>query len=104
MILERPAQYPEVKELKMEIAATSLDNLIKVLEEQRAKRQLDHRQFSAFLGISESYWSMIRTGERKPNLNVLSIMMQKLPEITPEAIMYILQTIKQGNDDTIQKG
>lgn len=88
----------------MEIATTPLDDLIMVLEEQRTKRQLDHGQFSDFLGISESYWSMIRAGERKPNLNILSILMQKLPEITPEAIMYILYTIKQGDHDTIQKG
>lgn len=81
----------------MEGAASQL---IKAVEEQRTKRRLDHRAFSALLGIHESYWHRIRTGERSPNLNILTIFMQKLPEVTTGVTIYIMQ---QSNNDTIQK-
>ena len=88
----------------MELATTALEDLIKALEEQRKKRQLDHSQFSKLLGMSASYWSMILNGERKPNRNILAKFIQNLPEVTSEAIIYDLYTLRQGNDDTIQKG
>lgn len=76
------------------------DELIKAIEAERIRRRLDHRAFSALLGIHESYWHRIRTGERPLNLNTLQIFMQKLPEVTPEVTIYFM---RQGNDHTIQK-
>ena len=73
---------------------TELD-LINALERERRRRQLNHRAFSTLLGIHESYWHRIRTGERSLNLNTLQIFMQKLPEVTPEVTIYIM---RQGND------
>lgn len=75
---------------------TALQQLIKAVEGQRTKRQLDHRAFSALLGIHESYWHRIRTGERPLNLNTLQIFMQKLPEVTPEVTNFV---VSQGNNN-----
>ena len=69
--------------------------LINVLEGERKRRQLTHKAFSDLLGIHESYWHRIRTGKRSVNLNILTLFMQKLPEITPEVTIYI---VRQGND------
>lgn len=69
--------------------------LINVLEAERIRRKLNHHAFSTLLGIHESYWHRIRTGERPLNLNLLTIFMQKLPEVTPEVTIYIM---RQGND------
>jgi len=69
--------------------------LIKVIDNERIRRNLDHRAFSALLGIHESYWHRLRTGERAFTLNVLTILMHKLPRVTPAVTTYIL---RQGND------
>ncbi len=79
---------------------TEARQLINVLEGERIRRQLDHRAFSTLLGIHESYWHRIRTGERPLNLNILTILMQKLPDVTPEVIVYIM---RQGNDGEAEK-
>lgn len=76
----------------MEIETT---NLITAVEEERIRRQLSQAAFSKLLGISESYYSMLKSGSRKPNLNILTLFMQKLPEVTPEVTIYIM---RQGND------
>lgn len=69
--------------------------LIKAVEEERTRRGMDHRTFSTLLGIHESYWHRLRTGERTINLKVLTILRQKLPEVTPEVTIFIM---RQGND------
>lgn len=71
-----------------------VSDLIKAVEEERIKRKLDHKAFSVLLGIDESYWHRIRTGERPLNLNILQIFMQKLPDITPEVTNFV---VSQGN-------
>ena len=69
--------------------------LIRVIEKERKRRRLSQVAFSRLLGISESYYSMLKTGDRKPNLNILTLLMQNLPEVTPEVTIYIM---RQGND------
>lgn len=78
-----------------------LDDLMKAIEKERKGLRMNHRTFSDFLGIDPSYWHRIRTGERPLNLSILTLFMQKLPGVTPEITIYIM---RQGNDDTIQKG
>lgn len=74
---------------------TATKELINVLEGERIRRRLNHHGFSTLLGISDTYWHRIRHGERTLNLNMLTLFMQKLPEITPEVTIYIM---RQGND------
>jgi len=74
---------------------SSTKQLINAIEAERAKLKLNQYEFSDFLGITESLYSMLKTGSRQPSLKVLSIFMQKLPEITPEVTIYIM---RQGND------
>ena len=59
------------------------------------RRGLDHKGFSTLLGIHDSYWHRIRTGERSPTLTILTLIMQKFPELAPEVTKYIM---RQGND------
>jgi len=70
-------------------------NLIEAIEEERISRRMDQGEFSEFLGISESYYSMIKSGTRRFNLNILILLMQKLPAITPGITIFIT---RQGND------
>jgi len=79
---------------------SSTKQLINAIEAERAKLKLNQYEFSDFLGITESLYSMLKTGSRQPSLKVLSIFMQKLPEITPEVTIYIM---RQGNDGEFSK-
>ena len=81
-------------------ATAALNGLIRALDDQRIKRQLNHHDFSVFLGISESYWSMIRNGKRNLTPNLAVMFMQKLPELTPAVTTFIM---RQGNDGDNQK-
>lgn len=78
------------------IQATRVDNLITALEAERTRRDLDHRGFSTLLGIHESYWHRIRTGERAPNLNILTLVIQKFPDLAPAVTEYIM---RQGDGE-----
>ena len=57
---------------------------------------MNHRAFGTLLGIHESYWHRLRTGERAFNLNTLTLIMQNLPGITPAVTEFI---VSQGNND-----
>jgi len=70
-------------------------DLIATLEAERIRHKLDHRAFSTLLGIHESYWHRLRTGERAFTLNVLTLLMHKLPRVTPAVTIFIM---RQGND------
>jgi len=76
-------------------------DLITALETERERRGLDHRAFSTLLGIHESYWHRLRTGERAFNLNTLTLVMQNLPGITPEVTAFI---VGQGDNDGRREG
>lgn len=78
----------------------STKQLISAIEAERAKLRLNQCEFSEFLGIPESLYSMLKTGSRQPSLKVLAIFMQKFPEITPDVTIYI---IHHGNDGDFQK-
>jgi len=73
---------------------TSQTDLINAIEVVRIRRGLDHRDLSTLLGIHESSWHKFRTGERPLNLNFLTLLMQKLPEVTTQVTIYIMS---QGN-------
>ena len=65
------------------------DDLIATIDRERIRLNMDQRAFSNFLGISESYYSMLKSGDRKPSLPLLSTLMQKLPQFTPEITVFI---------------
>ena len=81
--------------------ATTL-SLIKAVEAERLKRQMSDRRFSReVLGISPSYYCLLKSGKRTLTLDVLQIFMQKLPKVTPEVTIYFM---RQGNDADNKKG
>ena len=83
----------------MEITTTGL---IRIIEKERRRRQLNQGAFAKLLGISEPYYSMVKTGERRPNLKMLTIFKQRLPEISRYVDQYL--NYVTGNDhETIQK-
>ena len=85
----------------MKQAVTGAD-LIKALEAERIRRGLRHRAFSTLLGIHDSYWHRIRTGERAFNFHTLQLVKQNLPILSPEVDSY-LSYITGDNHETIQK-
>ena len=75
---------------------TSTLNLINAVDRERERRRMSDRKFSMqVLGISPPYWCLLKAGKRPPTLSFLTILMQKLPEITPEVTNFIM---RQGND------
>lgn len=80
---------------------TARTNLINAVERERIKLQMSDRKFSNHvLGISPSYWCLIKKGTRSLTLNILTNFMQKLPGVTPEVTFYIM---RQGNDGGREK-
>ena len=76
-------------------------NLITAVEAERMKRQMSDRRFSReVLGISPSYYCLLKSGKRAITLDVLQIFMQKLPEVTPEVTIYFMH---RGNDGDNEK-
>ena len=75
---------------------TATKDLIKVIDKERTKRNLSHRQFSLMLGIDPALWHRIRAGERPVSLNTLQIFMHKLPELAPAVTDFV---VSQGNNN-----
>ena len=61
---------------------------------------MNHQAFSTLLGIHDSYWHRLRTGERAFNLNTLTLIMQNLPGITPAVTDFIVQQGQNSSDNT----
>ena len=62
--------------------------LINAMEAERVRRGLNHQDFSALLGITDSYWCMIRKGKRRPSLNLVATIHEQLPEVSIYADAY----------------
>jgi hypothetical protein len=71
-------------------------DLIAALEAERVRRDLDHRGFSTLLGIHESLWHRMRTGEREPTLDTLTKILQKLPQVE----LYVIAYMRNGDKET----
>ena len=85
----------------MGIMETATSNLIEAIDRQRIKRQMSLRRFSReVLGISPAYYCLIKQGKRRITLDVLQIIMQKLPEVTPAVTIFIMS---QGDDGKNKK-
>lgn len=81
---------------------TPRKQLIDAVEKIRKEREMSDRQFSLkVLGISPSYYCLLKNGERRITLEVLQILKQRLPEITPEVIIFFMS---QGDDGKNKKG
>ena len=58
---------------------------------------LSDRQFSrTTLGISPSYYCLLKQGKRRPTLGILTIFMQKFPDLAPAVTEYIM---RQGDGE-----
>lgn len=68
---------------------TTLSVLIKAVEGEWVKRKWDQSDFCDFLGIHKSAWSRVRNGKRTPSLNLLTLLKQKLPEVSPYVEEYL---------------
>ena len=75
---------------------TSTSNLIDAVDRERVKRALSDRQFShQILGISPSYWCLLKSGKRPLTLGLLRLFMHRLPDTTPEVTAFI---VAQGDN------
>jgi len=82
----------------MELATLKL---IDAVDREREKRHMTDRKFSIeVLGISPSYYCLLKKGERRITLEILNIFKEKLPEITPEVMIFFMS---QGNDGKSKK-
>ena len=80
---------------------TARDNLINALQQEQNGLQMSDRKFSMqVLGISPSYYCLLKSGKRPLTLNLLTIFMQKLPRLTPEVTVFVM---RQGGDGENQK-
>lgn len=68
--------------------------LIDALELERRRRNLDHKGFSTLLRITESYWCMIRKGNRRPSLNLCHTIYKQVPEVAE----YVDDYVRSSND------
>jgi len=76
-------------------------NLITAVDKERVKRNMSDRKFSIeVLGISPSYYCLLKAGKRRLAPNLAVFFMQKLPEITPEVTIFFMS---QGNDGKNKK-
>lgn len=70
--------------------------LIEAVDSEREKRRMSDRKFSIeVLGISPSYYCLLKQGKRRITLDILNLFKEKLPEVTPEITIFF---IRQGND------
>jgi transcriptional regulator with XRE-family HTH domain len=63
-------------------------DLINAMEAERTRRKLSHQDFSTLLGITDSYWCMIRKGKRRISLNLIGAIHEQLPEVSKYADAY----------------
>ena len=78
---------------------TARISLINAVDREREKRRMSDRKFSMqVLDISPAYWCLLKAGKRPPTLNLLTILLQKLPEITQEVTAFIIAQGKDGDN------
>ena len=76
---------------------------IDLIDQERQRRALNHKQFSALLRIDPAYWHRLRTGDRAFNLNTLQLVKQALPALSSNVDKY-LSYITGDNHEAMQKG
>lgn len=50
------------------------------LDAWRQDAGLGHNAFARLLGISHSYWTLLRTGKRQPSRSLVTVTLAKAPE------------------------
>lgn len=73
-------------------------NLVEAVDKERQRRGLDHRGLSRLLGIHESLWHRVRTGEQPPTKKFLMGVMRNLPELALVVIDYMRNNGSKGGD------
>jgi len=58
-------------------------------EIQRFLGSTDDREFAARLGITHSYWVMLRNGKRKPGHKLFVGVIKAFPELEKDALSYL---------------
>src|SRR5437763_11367745 len=77
----------------------------KTFLEQLVQRQgnTSGREFADRLGISESYWSLIRRGERALSLTVIERAIQEFPDLAPHFVRDLLPQPAGGRSAPVPK-
>lgn len=70
------------------VVETKTQNLINAMDADRIRRGMDHKAFSALLGITASYWCMVRKGKRRPSLTLIETIHRQLPEVSSCVDLY----------------
>ena len=75
---------------------TARKELVGALEKERDERKMDNHTFSTtLLKISESYWSMLRSGDRRFSIDMLQTILFVFPHLEPQVIAYM----KDGDEE-----
>ena len=76
---------------------TATTNLITAVDAQRTQRRMSDRKFSKqVLGISPSYWCMLKAGKRTPTLSLL-LRFTQIPDIAPAITEFWSLVAQQDN-------
>ena len=77
------------------------EKLMKAVQQEQDELRMSDRKFSMkVLGISPSYYCLLKSGKRPLTLNLLIMFMQKLPRVTPQVTVFLMD---QGGDGKTQK-
>jgi len=72
----------------------------KIIEEQQ-KLGLTDTEFAKYLGISISYWSLLKRGKRSlRNLDLLTLIGHKLPGLVPHILEYVGYFLESKDGNT----
>jgi len=63
--------------------------LVKSLIEKQRSEHLSHTRFAQKLGISQAFWTLIRTGKRSFGEKTLSGIVRAYPELIPELLLFL---------------
>lgn len=72
------------------------DELMILVEVDRAARGLSGAGYATFLGISKGYYSRLVGGQRRPSISFCTILKTKLPELRQHIDLYITGLTERG--------
>jgi hypothetical protein len=55
--------------------------LLELVDKDREARGMSHTGYAIFLGISKTYWTRLRTGQRRPTPTVIKAIKARIPEL-----------------------
>ena len=71
--------------------------LIEAIKIEQSKRKLSSRKLCLLLGISPTYWHLIKTGKRGFGTEFLSGIVQVMPNLQTEVLSFLRENNNDGN-------